>query len=142
KVGNPGLRPQFTTSVDLGYRTAWATGSLYAAGYHRIIDATITRIATQAPGSTLLYNVFQNAGRSRLTGGEVVWQQAISPTVSFSANANIYRTTIGAFTVVNRYPVPVTYSAEATSLTSGNLKINASLLLPGGTEAKVTSSYL
>ncbi|MEZ4376901.1 MAG: TonB-dependent receptor [Gemmatimonadales bacterium] len=142
KVGNPGLRPQFTTSVDLGYRTAWATGSLYAAGYHRIIDATITRIATQAPGSTLLYNVFQNAGRSRLTGGEVVWQQTISPAVSFSANANIYRTTIGAFTVVNRYPVPVTYSAEAASLTSGNLKINASLLLPGGTEAKVTSSYL
>jgi outer membrane receptor protein involved in Fe transport len=142
KVGNPGLRPQFTTSVDLGYRTAWGRGSLYAAGYHRIVDATITRIATQAPGSPLLYNVFQNAGRSRITGSEVVWQQTVSPSVSLSANANLYRTTIGAFTVVNLYPVPVTYSAEQTSLTSGSVKVNANLRMPGGWETRLSSIYL
>lgn len=142
KVGNPGLRPQFTTSVDLGYRTSWSNGSLYAAGHHRIVDATITRIATQAPGSPILYNVFQNAGRSRISGGELVWQQTVSPAVSVSANANVYRTTIGAFSVVNRYPVPVAYAAEEASLTSGNLKINALLQLPGGWETKVSSIYL
>jgi outer membrane receptor protein involved in Fe transport len=142
KVGNPGLRPQFTTSVDLGYRTAWGKGNLYAAGYHRIVDATITRIATQAPGSPLLYNVFQNAGRSRITGSELVWQQTVSPAVSLSANANLYRTTIGAFTVVNRYPVPVTYSAERTSLTSGSFKVNANIRLPGAWETRLSSIYL
>lgn len=142
KVGNPGLRPQFTTSMDLGYRTAWSGGSLYAAGYHRIVDATITRIATQAPGSPLLYNVFQNAGRSRITGSELVWQQTVSPSVSLSANANLYRTSIGAFTVVNLYPVPVTYSAAKTSLTSGSLKVNANLRLPGNWETRVSSIYL
>ncbi|MBP9898726.1 MAG: TonB-dependent receptor [Gemmatimonadales bacterium] len=142
KVGNPGLRPQFTTSTDLGYRMAWSGGSLYAAGYHRIVDATITRIATQAPGSPLLYNVFQNAGRSRITGSELVWQQTVSPAVSISANANLYRTSIGAFTVVNLYPVPVTYSAAKTSLTSGSLKVNANLRLPGDWETRVSSIYL
>ena len=142
KVGNPGLRPQFTTSVDLGYRTAWGRGSLYAAGYHRIVDATITRIATQAPGSPLLYNVFQNAGRSRITGSELVWQQTVSPAVSLSANASLYRTSIGAFTVVNLYPVPVTFSAAKTSLTSGSLKVNGNLRLPGNWETRVSSIYL
>ncbi len=142
KVGNPGLRPQFTTSVDLGYRTTWSTGSLYAAGYRRIVDATITRIATQAPGSPILYNVFQNAGRSWITGSELVWQQTVSRGVSLSTNANVYRTTIGAFSVLNRYPVPVTFTANRESLISGNFKVNANLLLPGQVDARVSSIYL
>ena len=142
KVGNPGLRPQFTTSVDLGYRTTWTSGSLYAAGYRRIVDATITRIATQAPGSPILYNVFQNAGRSWITGSELVWQQTVSRGVSLSTNANVYRTTIGAFSVLNRYPVPVTFTATRESLISGNFKVNANLLLPGQFDARVSSIYL
>ncbi|MCA2992273.1 outer membrane beta-barrel protein [Gemmatimonas sp.] len=142
KVGNPGLQPQFTTSVDLGYRAAWSSGSLYAAGYRRIVDATITRIATQAPGSPILYNVFQNAGRSWITGSELVWQQTVSRGVSLSTNANVYRTTIGAFSVLNRYPIPVTFTANRESLISGNFKVNANLLLPGRVDARVSSIYL
>lgn len=142
KVGNPGLRPQFTTSVDLGYRASWSSGSLYAAGYHRVVDATITRIATQAPGSVLLYNVFQNAGRSWTTGTELVWQQTLTRDASVSANATAYRSTFGAFSVVNRYPVPVLYSAERASMLSGNVKLNATLRLPGELETRLTSIYL
>ena len=142
KVGNPGLRPQFTTSVDLGYRTSWTKGSLYAAGYRRIVDATITRIATRAPGSPILYNVFQNAGRSWITGSELVWQQTVSRTVSLSTNVNVYRTTIGAFSVLNRYPVPVTYRADKESLVSGTFKVNANLMLPRRIDARVSSIYL
>jgi outer membrane receptor protein involved in Fe transport len=142
KVGNPALQPQFTTSLDLGYKTSWSRGSLYAAAYHRIVDATITRIATQAPGSPILYNVFQNAGRSWITGSELVWQQSVSRTVSLSSNATVYRNTMGAFTVVNLYPVPVTYSAERQQLVSGNLKVNAAIRLPRNWDARVSSVYL
>ena len=142
KVGNPGLRPQFTTSVDLGYRTTWNTGSVYAAGYRRIVDATITRIATQAPGNPILYNVFQNAGRSWITGSELVWQQTVSRRASLSTNATVYRTTIGAFSVLNRYPVPATFTANRESLISGNFKVNGNLMLPGRVDARVSSIYL
>jgi outer membrane receptor protein involved in Fe transport len=142
KVGNPALQPQFTTSVDLGYKTNWARGSFYAAAYHRIVDATITRIATQAPGSPVLYNVFQNAGRSLLTGSELVWQQSLSKQFSLNTNATVYRSTMGAFSVVNRYPVPVTYSAERQRLVSGNVKVNASFLGPTGWDTRITSIYL
>jgi hypothetical protein len=78
KVGNPALQPQYSTSAELGFRTGWSEGSVYAAAYHRVVDGTITRIATQVPGSVLLYNVFQNGGRSWSTGSEVVWQQTLS----------------------------------------------------------------
>ena len=75
KVGNPALRPQFTNSFEVGHKYNWKAGSIYSSLYHKIIDGTITRIATQVPGSAILYNVFQNAGRSYNTGAEVVWQQ-------------------------------------------------------------------
>ncbi len=102
KVGNPALQPQYSSSAELGYKTNWTSGSFYAAVYHRIVDGTITRIATQVPGSVLLYNVFQNGGRSWSTGSELVWQQAVSRTLSLNANANVFRATVDAFSVVNQ----------------------------------------
>ncbi len=142
KVGNPGLQPQYSTSAELGYKTSWTKGSLYAAAYHRVVDGTITRIATQAPGSVLLYNVFQNGGRSWSTGAELVWQQSVSPALSLSANANAYRRAIAAFTVVNQYPVPVPYSSARQQLTSGNVKLNAIAKLPHEWQTQVSMVYL
>ena len=141
KVGNPGLRPQYSTSAELGYKTSWAKGSLYAAAYHRIVDGTITRIATQVPASVLLYNVFQNGGRSWSTGAELVWQRTVSPALSLNANANVYRRAIAAFTVVNQYPVPVPYSAARQELTSGNVKLNAVVRLPREWQTQLSTVY-
>jgi outer membrane receptor protein involved in Fe transport len=142
KVGNPALQPQYSTSAEVGYKTSWAKGSLYAAAFHRIVDGTITRIATQAPGSVLLYNVFQNGGRSWSTGSEVVWQQTVSPRLSLSANANAYKKSVDAFSVVNQYPVPVRYSAEQQQLTSGSAKLNVVLKLPHDWQTQLSNVYL
>lgn len=142
KVGNPALRPQFTFSTELGYKNTFSQGSFYVAAYHRITDGTITRIATQAPGSVLLYNVFQNAGRSWNTGAEFVWQQKLSQRLSLTTNANVYRNRFDAFSVVNQYPVPVTYSSKAQQLTSGNIKMAASFRLPGNWETQVSGIWL
>ncbi|KIO77827.1 TonB-dependent receptor [Pedobacter lusitanus] len=142
KVGNPALRPQFTSSLELGYKNNWNKGYLYSAFYHRITDGTITRIATQAPGSTLIYNVFQNAGRSYNSGIELIVKQDLAKWVSVNANANIYQNTINAFQVENKYPVPVIYTAEQQKLISGNLKINGLFHLPRKIEAQLTGLYL
>jgi outer membrane receptor protein involved in Fe transport len=142
KVGNPGLQPQYATNAELGYKTSWESGSVYLAGYHRIVDGTITRIATQVPGSPLLYNVFQNAGRSWSSGAEVVWQQTLSPRLTINSNAAVFRRTIDAFSVVNQYPVPVRYDAAREELTSGNVKVNAVMWLPFEWQTQVSNVYL
>lgn len=142
KVGNPALRPQFTYSTELGYKNMFSQGSFYAAAYHRITDGTITRIATQAPGSVLLYNVFQNAGRSWNTGAELVWQQKVSERLSLTTNANVYQNRFDAFSVVNQYPVPVTYTSEAQQLISGNAKLAASFRMRGNWQAQVSGIWL
>lgn len=142
KVGNPGLRPQYSTSAEAGYKSSWSSGSVYAAAYHRVVDGSITRIATQAPGSVLLYNVFQNAGRSRSTGSEIVVQNAVSSNLSLTASASAFRKTVDAFSVVNQYPQPVVYSAPRQELTSGNAKLDVGLKLPRAWQVQVSNVYL
>lgn len=142
KVGNPALQPQYATNAELGYKTSWAKGSVYAAAFHRIVDQTITRIATQVPGSPLLYNVFQNAGRSASSGAEITWQQTVSPRVSLNANASTYHRVIDAYSVVNLYPKPTPYSSPRETLTSGNVKANFILRFPGDWQTQVSNTYL
>ena len=142
KVGNPALQPQYATSAELGYKASWTRGSVYGAVFHRIVDGTITRIATQVPGSALLYNVFQNAGRSASTGAEVVWQQTVSRTLSFNANASTFHRVIDAYSVVNQYPKPITYSAPRERLTSGTVKVSAALRLPRAWQVQLSNVYL
>ena len=78
----------------------------------------------------LLYNIFQERGRSARTGSELVCKQLISANVSLNAHANVYHRNIDAFSVVNQYPVPVRYSSARQQLTSGNATLNAVSKLP------------
>ena len=142
KVGNPALRPQFTNTVELGYRSSWPKGYWYSALYHRMINGTKVRIGTIVPGSTIIYNIYQNARNSYNTGLEGVVQQSVNKWFSFSANLNVYRNTIDAFTVKNKYPVPSTFSSSKETYTSGSVKLNASFQLPKRTEIQMSSIYL
>jgi outer membrane receptor protein involved in Fe transport len=142
KVGNPTLKPQFTNTLELGYKNVLQKGSFYTALYHRITDGTITRIATKVPNSVLLYNIFQNAGRSYNTGIEVILQQNIAKLLSFTASANMYKNIINAFSITNKYPVPTVYTSKKQEGTSGNVKLNTAWHLPNGYEAQVTAAYL
>ncbi len=142
KVGNPALRPQFTNSFELGYKTNWPGGYFYTAAYHRFSDGTITRISSVVPGSNLIYAIFQNVNRSYNTGAELVVSQALQPWYTVDVNANIYRNRINAFTVENRYPVPHQFSAGRQQIVSGNVKLNNKFQLPAKLDIQVTAIYL
>ena len=142
KVGNPALRPQFTSTYELGYKTNLKKGYFYAAIYHRSTEGTIIRIATQVPPSALIYTVFQNAGNSSNTGIEMVLQQDFSKSFSFNTNINIYQNIIDAFTVENKYPITSTYTAGKEKFTSGNIKVNGIFHLPKQTDIQITGIYL
>jgi outer membrane receptor protein involved in Fe transport len=142
KVGNPGLRPQFTNSYELGYKTNFSKGYFYSSVYHRRTSDYITRIAIQVPPSTLIYNVFQNAGNSTNTGLELVYQQNFSAVFSFNANANIYKTVVDDFTVLSQYPTPTLFTANKQTQTSGNIKANGIFKLNPQTELQLTAIYL
>ncbi len=142
KVGNPALRPQFTNSVELGYKTTWESGSLYNAIYHRFADGTITRISSTVAGSNLIYATFQNVNGSYNSGIEMVLAQEVSKLYSFNVNLNAYRNQIDAFTVENKYPTTHTFSADKQEIYSGNIKLNNTFHFSKSIDAQVTAIYL
>lgn len=142
KVGNPTLKPQFTRSLELGHKIMWSKSSLYTALYHKMINATISRIATVVPGNTLIYNIFQNAGKSRSTGAELTFQQELAAWFSFNMNATLYKSVIDAFTVENKYPVPTIYHLDEQRITSWNTKFNGMFKLAGKTELQLSAIFL
>lgn len=142
KVGNPGLRAQFTNLVELGFKRNLKKGYLYSAIYHRFANATITRIASTVPSSNLIYAIFQNVNKSSNTGVEMVISQNFSKWYSSNFNLNAYYNQIGAFTVQNLYPEPNTFSAAKQDVFSGNMKWNNTLHLTKKVDAQVTAIYL
>ncbi len=142
KVGNPALRPQFTNSIELGYKTSWKKGSLYNAFYHRFADGTITRISSTVPPSNLIYATFQNVNKSYNIGIEMVLAQEISKLYVFNINLNAYRNQIDAFTVENKYPTTHLFSADKQEIFSGNIKLNNTFHFPKNIDAQLTAIYL
>lgn len=142
KVGNPALNPQFTNSFELGYKTAWKNGYFYSALYHRISEGTITRIATIVPGSTIIYSIMQNAGKSYNTGVELVFTQDVKKWLTFNLSVNGYDNRIDDFSVENKYPVTHTFKAERQQQYSGNIKFNVNFHLRKQFDIQVTSIYL
>ncbi|AXE21993.1 TonB-dependent receptor (plasmid) [Runella rosea] len=142
KVGNPALAPQFTNTLELGYKTNLAKGYLYMAAYHRMAKGTITRIASIVSGSTLIYSIMQNAGKSYNTGLELMWSQEMSKWFSFNLNLNGYRNQINAFSVITQYPSLNTFNAPTEQLLSGNVKWNGLFRLPKQIDLQITAVYL
>lgn len=142
KVGNPTLSPQFTNSMELGYKTSRDNGYFYAALYHRMANGTITRIATTVPGSTLIYTIFQNVDKSTNSGIELVYNHEVSKRYILNANINAYYNQIDAYTVQNLYPIAHIFSAPAQHAFSGNAKLNNNFHLNPKLDAQVTVIYL
>lgn len=142
KVGNPALRPQFTNSFEAGYKNGWSNGYLYSALYHKEMNATITRIGSIVPGSDLIYNIFQNAGHSRMSGVEIILSQEIDRWAVLNLNLNGYQNTIDAFSVVNKYPQENTFNASKQQVFSGSIKLNGLFHLPGKWDLQVTGVYI
>lgn len=142
KVGNPALRPQFTNSIELGYKAKWAKNTFYTALYHKMADGTITRISSIVPNSTLIYAIFQNAGKSYNSGVEMVFSKEVSSKFSFNLNLNAYHNQINTFSVFNKYPVQNVFSAEKQEIFSGNVKLNSTLHLSNDIDGQISVAYL
>ncbi|MBC7827086.1 MAG: TonB-dependent receptor, partial [Chitinophagaceae bacterium] len=142
KVGNPALRPQFTNTLELGHRTSWDGGYLVSSLYHKRMDATIARIGSIVPGSTLIYNIFQNTGKSYSTGLEFVFSQKATDWATINLNLNGYKNIIDAFTVINKYPIENEFSASRQEMFSGNIKFNTQLKFSNKLEGQVSAIYL
>lgn len=142
KTGNPALRPQYTQTFELGYKTTWKSGYFYSAAYYRWTNNMLTRIYTSIPGNTFINSISQNAGDAHNVGIEILYSQNVKKWLTFNISLNGYYNTINAFTIQNLYPFNVTYTAGREETFTGNAKVNGTFHLPLKFDIQVSAIYL
>ncbi|MGY6520615.1 MAG: outer membrane beta-barrel protein [Mongoliitalea sp.] len=141
-IGNPTLIPQFTQSLEAGYKQSFDKGYFYGAFYHRASQNILTRIITEVPGSNRLVAIDQNADRGWNTGVELVWSQKFGNRTTINANSNLYQNRIGAFDLINAYPSGINFSRAEEQAFTGNVKINGVFKLAKNYDLQLTAIYL
>jgi outer membrane receptor protein involved in Fe transport len=142
RLGNPGLLPQFTNTLEVGYRHSYEKGSIYLAVYHKAFENLLTAILTAIPSTGQFAEIDQNAGRGSNTGTEFSLSHAFSPKVKMNWNANYYHNVVEAFQIVNAYPEDLSFSQERQTVFTGNVKWNTQLLFPRNYTLQSTFTYL
>lgn len=142
KVGNPALHPQFTNSFELGFKRTIEKGYLFVSLYNKSTDNTISRIATTAPDSNLIYAVFQNADESYSFGMEAIFSKELLSWYTLNLNGNIYQNTIDPFNVRSLYPVETSFRINKQQITSGNLKSNNTFLFSKTLTGQLSAVWL
>lgn len=107
-----------------------------------MMQNTIVRIGSIQPGSTLIYNIFQNAEGGHSTGFEVIASRTIDKWATLNLNLNGYRNTIGAFSVLNKYPTENLFVAENENIFSGSIKVNGLFHLSNKVDIQLSTVYM
>ncbi len=137
KVGNPYLRPQLTHVYELGLGRAWTGGSVRTSGYHRDIADAFQRIYAiddSNPDYDIVNKIYENVGRSRQTGIEVVVEQQIAGPWRVSGSANWFVTDIDALQTTLLFPTPRPFTLAASRDDTRDFTINSRFQLPRAAE--------
>ncbi len=97
--GNPGLKPQFTHSVEMSYQNTYSGKNTFLASvYYKYTTDLITRYqGTQInpiTGQNVLINTFINAKSSYVGGLELIGHNILTPWWELTSNINIYTSRI------------------------------------------------
>jgi len=134
--GNPGLVPEFTTSLEMSYlKTLKGNNTILASIYYRHTNNLITRYLTKetdpANGQEMLVNTYINANSSYSAGAELTAMYNLTKWWNATANVNIYNSKINTDNV--------TQSQDA--LWSWFGKLNNTFKLPANFEVQLTGTY-
>lgn len=101
-VGNPGLIPEFTNSLELSYQKEFKNkGNLLITAYFKNTDDLITRYIYSdsdniVPKRKILVSTFVNANRTYSYGLEIISRNPFTKWWEVTANANLYNAHIEA----------------------------------------------
>ena len=98
--GNPGLKPEFTNSVELSYqKTFKGNNSLLFSAYYKNSTNLITRsqvieVNPVKTGDTLLINTYVNANSSNVGGLELTSRNGLTKWWEMTTNLNVFTSKI------------------------------------------------
>ena len=144
KVGNPYLRPQFTTTYELAYKHVWKNGSLSLAGYYRMLSDPYTRIYAIDSSNvdySIVNKIYCNVGSATNKGLEFILNQSITKFWKLTGSINWYSNTIDSYSGMLLFPYERPFTIEETTDNSADIKINNQFTVWKETQIQVTALY-
>jgi len=135
--GNPGLTPEFTTSVEMNYQKTMKEGnsilgSLYFKRTNDLITRSQIKEESSIPGKQILINTFINANNSMAYGAELTSRNPIAKWFELTTNLNFYNSSITS-TQLN--------VSTTNSIWSFFGKINSNIKLPSNFSFQLAFDY-
>jgi outer membrane receptor protein involved in Fe transport len=141
KVGNPYLRPQLTHAYEIGLARSWEGGSLSTALYHRDITDAFLRIFAidnTNPNYDIVNRIYENAGNSRQTGVEVLFEQQIAGPWRTSGSLNWFGNRVEALETTLLFPTPRVFSLPSSKDVTFDFTVNNRFQLPAAAELQLS----
>jgi outer membrane receptor for ferrienterochelin and colicin len=135
--GNPGLTPEFTTSLEMNYQKTMKggnsiLGSLYFKRTNDLITRAQIKEESSIPGKQVLINTFINANNSMAYGAELTSRNPVAKWLELTTNLNFYNSSITS-TELN--------VSTTNSIWSFFGKINSNIKLPSNFSFQLAFDY-
>lgn len=144
KVGNPYLRPQFTTAYEAAIQQDWGSLTASLAVYHRTITDAYQRIYAidQSSGSYDIVNkIYSNTGKASNTGGELIAHWKADKNLKINASFNAFRIHRDPASVTLLFPYVRSLSLPETSDFTWDGKMGFEAALGKSTKMQVNGVY-
>lgn len=134
--GNPGLKPEFTNSIELSYEKTFKNKDNFLASiYYKNTTDLITRYQESAKGSAnedVILSTYINANASYVTGLELIGRNKLNKWWEITTNFNLYTSDVD---------IDDPLQPEQDRLTSWFGKLNNTFKLPKNFTIQVSGDY-
>lgn len=140
EFGNPLLRPEISSAIELNYIKTWDNHALSASLYYRYSDNVIERVR-YLDENNVMNTTFENISRRQSAGLELVSKNKITKWFNLTTTVNGYYSAMdNVYYDTNLDGTPdLLYNAQQSF--SWNARIMANFIIPKGFSAQLTARY-
>jgi iron complex outermembrane receptor protein len=135
--GNPGLAPQYSSSLELNYVKSWDAQTLSTSVYYHSTDNVIQNVRF-LNGKTL-ESTYLNVSNARNTGLELISKNRIFRILNLTSTFNMYYSQLDSATFISPYKQTIGISGSSNFSWSGNVMAN--FMLSKTFSGQITADY-
>ncbi len=135
--GDPGLAPQYSSSLELNYVKSWDAQTLSTSVYYHN-TADVIQNVRYLNGKTL-ESTYHNVGTSQNTGLELISKNRLFRILNLTSTFNVYYSTLDSASFVNIYDK--TIGIKGSSNLSWSANVMANFMLSKTFSGQITAEY-
>lgn len=137
--GNPDLKPQYSSSLELNYIKSWGAQSLSSSLYYHNTDDVIQNVRFLHNG--VMESTFANVTKSQNAGLELISKNRVLKFLSLTSSFNLYYSKLDSSTYENPYDKSIKIPIAGQSNVSWSANILANFMLSKTFSGQITGQY-